>query len=69
MILFRLLISYQFELMLACLDAWEFAPARPRLEPEVDPVERGRRPQAIRHARVTSEPRTRGQSLRLGAAF
>ena len=65
MILYRLIVTYQLELMLACLEAWESAPAQPRF----DPVERGRRHQATRYARVTSEPRAQGQSLRPGAAF
>jgi hypothetical protein len=43
MTLFRLLLAYQLELAIACLEAWEFALTRPRLEPEVDPVARARR--------------------------
>jgi hypothetical protein len=40
-----LILAYQLELALACVDAWEFAPApaRPRLEPEVCPMVRARR--------------------------
>ena len=38
-----LLVAYQIDLALACLDAFELAPALPRFEPEVDPVMRARR--------------------------
>ncbi len=40
-----LILAYHLELALACLEAWETAPAVPRLEPEVDPVARARRQQ------------------------
>ena len=46
MILFSLILAYQLELTVACLEAWEFAPAQPRLEPEVNPVVQGRLRQA-----------------------
>ena len=42
MIFFHLLLGYQLELAIACVDAWEFAPAQPRLEPEVNRAVRAR---------------------------
>ena len=42
MIFFHLLLGYQLELAIACVDAWEFAPAQPRLKPEVNRAVRTR---------------------------
>ena len=39
---FHQILAYQFDLVIACLEGWEFAPARPRLEPEVRPVAQAR---------------------------
>ena len=69
MILFRLIFAYQIELALACLDAWEFAPAQPRLEPEVDHVDHARRCQSSRFAWTTDESRAIDKAFRLGAAL
>lgn len=67
MIVFRLIFAYQLELALACLDAWEFAPAQPRLEPEVDQAVQARRRQASRFAQNTDEPRATGELVGLDA--
>jgi hypothetical protein len=69
MILFRLILAYQIELALACLDAWEFAPAQPRLEPEVDQVAQAHRRQASHFAWNTDELRAIDKAFRLGAAL
>ena len=37
------LLAWQLDLALACLEAFETAPARPRLEPEVQAAMRARR--------------------------
>ena len=42
MIFFHLILAYQLELAIACVDAWEFTPAQPRLEPEVNRAVRAR---------------------------